>query len=325
VKVAIITTGGTIASRRDELSGQVAATASGPELLSQLHDRSPVVETELTEFCNLNSYLFDLKTAYRLARCVDQILARPDILGAVVTHGTDTMEESAYMTDLLVDCDKPVVFTGAQRTLDEPDGDGPRNLVLAIRLAAAAQARGLGAMILFDHEFHAARDATKAHSYRVGAFHSAEHGKLGEVDGERVIVHRQPRLRRHFAVDRIEPRVDLVKLVIGSDARFMRCAVESGARGLVIEAFGRGNANHGIVAATRAAVEAGVEVVITSRCPYGRVEPIYGNGGGEDLAKAGAIFAGDLTGIKARVLLSVLLGRPQSHAGLEETIHGLCG
>ena len=324
-KIAVVSTGGTIASRMDPQRGSVVAAASGRELVGLLPDPPPGIDIEIVEFCNIGSYLLDLETAFRLTGRLSEILASPDVAGAVVTHGTDTMEETAFMADLLVASDKPVVFTGAQRNADVPDRDGPRNLSDAIRVAACDEARGLGAMILFDQEFHAARDATKTHTTRVGTFQSAEHGKLGEVDGDAVIVHRRPALRLTLEAERIEPAIDLVKLTMGSDARFMRCALDTGARGIVLEAFGRGNGNHEIVAATRAATDAGVPVLVTSRCPQGRVMPVYGNGGGRDLATAGAIFAGDLAGIKARVLLAVLLGASRPRTAIEAAIRHFCG
>ncbi|MBX6321733.1 MAG: asparaginase [Rhodospirillaceae bacterium] len=324
-KVVVVTTGGTIASRHDSGRGAVLATVKGRELIEALPEPPPDVAVEVSEFCNVGSYLLDLTTAFALAKRIEERLAEPDVRGVIVTHGTDTMEESAFLADLVIGSDKPVVFTGAQRHDDEPDRDGPRNLAAAIRAAASDHTRGLGAMILFDQELHAARDATKTHSYRVGAFQSAEHGKLGEIDGEEVIIHRRPVLRRHVDTDRIEPRVDLIKLVMGCDARLLRCALETGARGLVIEAFGRGNANHEIVAGTRDAVAAGIPVVVTSRCPQGRVRPIYGNGGGKDMDAAGAIFAGDLSGIKARILLAVLLGRPRPREELVQAFAAVAG
>ncbi|MEK0084098.1 asparaginase [Benzoatithermus flavus] len=322
-KVVVLGTGGTIASRVDPKTGHAVAAATGVELVETMracgHAAPAGIEVAVEQFCNVNSFRFDLEIAFRIAKRAASLLADPEILGVVVTQGTDTMEESSYLADLVVGSEKPVVFTGAQRHAQESDSDGPRNLAQAIRVAAAPEARGLGAMIVFEGELHAARDATKLHASRVGTFWSGEHGKLGEVDGERVVVQRRPTLRRSFAVDRIEPRIDLVRLVMGSDARFIRCALDTGTRGLVLEAFGRGNANHEVVAGIREAVERGVPVVVTSRCPQGRVLPIYGDGGGKDVAAAGAIFAGDLSGLKARVLLSVLLGSP-AVTDLAETI-----
>jgi L-asparaginase len=312
-KVVVLGTGGTIASRAHGVRGHVAA-ATGAELLDGIAARgfAPPAGVTVTveQFCNVNSFLFDLELALRLAHRAAAVLVDADAAGVVVTHGTDTMEESAFLADLVVDSDKPVVFTGAQRPADARDSDGPRNLADAIRVAAAPEARGLGALVLFEQEIHAARDVTKLHTARVGTFYSGEHGKLGEVDGGQVIVHRRPLLRHHVDVEQVEPSVYLIKLVMGTDGRLLRHALETGARGIVLEAFGRGNANHAVVEVVREAGRRGVPVLVTSRCPQGRVEPVYGDGGGKDLAAAGALFAGDLTGPKARVLLAALLGRP---------------
>lgn len=327
-RVVILGTGGTIASRVDHAKGHVAAAASGSELLDSLAERGLAlpegVRVEVEQFCNVGSFLFDLDLAFRLARRAAELLAEPDVAGVVVTHGTDTMEESAWLADLVVSGEKPVVFTGAQLHADEPDADGPRNLHDAIRVAAAPEARGLGSVIVFASEIHGARDVTKLHTSRLGTFQSAEHGKLGDVDGGLVVVRQQPLLRRHFPVAHIEPAVDLVRLVMGSDARFLRCALETGAKGIVLEAFGRGNGTPAVNEAVAEAVGRGVPVLVTSRCPQGRVMPIYGKGGGKDLEAAGAIFAGDLTGIKARVLLAVLLGggHQDDLAGMVRSVAG---
>jgi L-asparaginase len=311
-KVVVLATGGTISSKHDASRGSAVATANSADMLTALGRQAGGLLEQLTveteQFCSVGSYLFDLPLAFSIAQRADALLADPDVAGIVVTQGTDTMEESVYMADLVVSSDKPVVFTGAQYLADAPDADGPRNLANAVRLAAAPAARGLGAVIAFDGEVHAARDVTKLHSSRAGAFHSGEHGKLGEIDGEIVAIHRRPTLRETFQPAAVETRVELIRLSMGIDGRPIRSALEYGAKGIVLEAFGRGNATLDVVAAVGEAVAADVPVVITSRCPQGRVKPIYGNGGGRDLEGAGALFAGDLQGAKARILLAVLLG-----------------
>ena len=158
----------------------------------------------------------------------------------MVTHGTDTMEETSYLADLLLDSDKPVVFTGAQRAHDDPQADGPLNLLNAIRVATPI-ARGLGAMVCFNGTIHAARDVTKTHTSAVETFQSPDRGPLGEVDGESVVIHRRPGLRRTFAVDRLEERVTLFRLSLGVDLEDLRAIVARKPAGIVIEAFGRGN------------------------------------------------------------------------------------
>ncbi|WEK52438.1 MAG: asparaginase [Candidatus Kaistia colombiensis] len=307
-QICLIATGGTIASRLDADGRDVVAIVSGAALRATLHDPLEGIEISIDEFCNVGSSAIDLPLAFDLAKRIAGHLANPACDGVVVTHGTDTMEESAWMADLLVASDKPVVFTGAQKSADTPDTDGPRNLAEAIRIAASPAARGLGVMIAFEQDFHAARDVTKTHTSRVDTFRSSEHGKLGEVDGERVLVHRKPLLRKSYAPEHIEMDVELIKMVMGASDRAIRFAAASGAKAIVLEAFGRGNTTPIVTKAVEELAASGLPVIVTSRCPEGRVKPIYGNGGGKDLARAGAIFAGDLTGIKARILASVLLG-----------------
>ena len=154
----------------------------------------------------------------------------------------------------------------------------------------------------------------KVSASALATFQSYDKGALGEVDGGRVVIHRRPERHRTFAVNRLETRVPLIRLYLGFDVALVEAALEAGASGLVLEAFGRGNGPAALVPIVRAAVAAGVPVVVTSRCPTGRVEPIYGRGGGKDLADAGAIFAGDLKGPKARLLLMVLLAAPDTRS-----------
>jgi L-asparaginase len=205
-----------------------------------------------------------------------------------------------------------VVLTGAQRAASEPDADGPANLRDAIRVAASAEARRRGALLSFAGNLHAAREVRKVHTSALDAFASPGYGPIGHVDGDVVTFRRRPERRggRGLALDpeRIEIGVDLIRLYAGADARFVRTSVESGARAIVLETTGRGNANDAVVAGVRDAVAAGVAVVVCSRAVAGRVEPVYGRGGGADLADAGALFAGDLAGPKARILLQLALG-----------------
>ena len=321
--IRLITTGGTIASRPGGAKADVVAELGGAELKASLHDPLEGIAVELDDFCKVGSFAIDLPLSFALARRIADHLEDPGCDGVVVTHGTDTMEESAYLADLLVASDKPVVFTGAQRSADAPDTDGPRNIANAIRLAAAPAARGLGAMICFEGDFHAARDVTKTHTSRTDTFRSGEHGKLGEVDDAVVSVHRRTGPRKVFAAERIEGDVELIKLAMGSSDRLIRAAAAGGAKAIVVEAFGRGNPTPAITAAIAEIVAAGTPVILCSRCPEGRVKPVYGNGGGKDAERAGAIFAGDLSGVKARLLAAVLLGAGYDMAGLRAEVSAL--
>jgi len=301
--IVVVTTGGTISMRPDLATGKLVPAASGEELVQMLRwPEAPPLE--LDDFARVPSFDMHGALALSLARRVLDHRAP-----VVVTHGTDTMEETVYLIDRLLPEDAaPVILTGAQRGADEADTDGPRNLRDAILVAGSEQARGRGALIVFGGEIHSAREVRKTHTSAVRAFSSPGYGPIGSVDAGRVVVRRQPERQPPLPVpDELAP-VDLIRLHAGSDARFLRTAVESGARAIVLEGTGRGNANEQVVEGVREAVAASVAVVVCSRCLEGRVEPVYGRGGGRDLADAGALFAGDLAGPKVRVLLQVALG-----------------
>ena len=323
-KIVLLATGGTIASRYDAKLGRTVASQRADELLRMLPQVADFAEIEVDDIATIPSYQMDLQFAFGLARRIKDVLVRPEVAGVVVTHGTDTMEETCYLADLLLDSDKPAVFTGAQRAHDDPQSDGPLNLLNALRVAASPLARGLGAMICFNATIHAARDVTKVHASAVETFQSYEHGALGEVDGTKVIIHRRPVLRKSFKVDRLEERVELFRLALGIDLRGLEGAIERSVAGLVIEGFGRGNGPSRLTELVRLATRKNIPVLITSRCPAGRVQPVYGGGGGgRDLADAGGIFVGDLKGPKARLLLMVLLSGAVSEMRIAETMAAL--
>ena len=323
-KIVLLATGGTIASRYDPKLGSTVASQRADELLRMLPQVADFAEIEVHDIATIPSSQMDLQFAFGLARRIKDVLDRPEVAGVVVTHGTDTMEETCYLADLLLDSDKPAVFTGAQRAHDDPQSDGPLNLLNALRVAASPSAHGLGAMICFNATIHAARDVTKVHASAVETFQSYEHGALGEVDGAKVIIHRRPVLRRSFKVDRLEERVELFRLALGMDLRGLEAAIERSVAGLVIEGFGRGNGPSQLTELVRLATRKNIPVVITSRCPAGRVQPVYGGGGGgRDLADAGGIFAGDLKGPKARLLLMVLLSDAESGKPIAQSVAAL--
>jgi L-asparaginase len=305
MSVVVVSTGGTIAMRPDPATGKLVPAVSGEELMEMLRwPEAPPLH--LDDFCNVPSFDMHHERALALAVRVREHAANGH--GVVVTHGTDTMEETVYVVDRLLPLDSgPIVLTGAQRGASDADTDGPRNLRDAIRVAGCGIG-GLGAVICFAGEIHAARDARKVHTNALRAFASPGYGPIGHVDGERVEIRRwpdrQPPLRDPAGK---LPRVDLIRLFAGADALLLRASVEAGASAVVLEGTGRGNANEQVLDGVRDTVGRGVPVVVASRCVEGRVEPVYGRGGGKDLADAGALFAGDLAGPKVRVLLQLAL------------------
>ncbi|CAN5572065.1 asparaginase [soil metagenome] len=317
-QVVVLTTGGTIASRPG--SGGVVAAAGGEELLSQVPGLEEIAEVRVEDLLKTGGYLMKPENMLEVANRVRELDSDPSVTGIVVTHGTDTMEETAYLTDLLYTGDKPIVFTGAQRNAAEPDTDGPRNLRDAVRVAANPDSRGLGAVIVMGGSIEGAREATKVHTTDLRAFASPGYGPAGAVTEEGVFVfHKRIRPESLAQEAPILRRVDLLKLTASIDGTFLRAAREAGTGGIVVEAFGLGNANHEVLEEVKESVRNDVPVLVVSRCPEGRATPVYGNGGGYDLREAGAIFGGSLSGQKARLLLMVGLSAvEQTGTPLEE-------
>jgi L-asparaginase len=245
------------------------------------------------------------------------VLKDPDVTGVVVTHGTDTMEETAFLVDLFHRDSRPVVFTGAQRPADSPHGDGPLNLRDAVLAAADPGTRGLGTLIVFDGLLLPARGTRKVETLASAAFAAPDAGPVGRVaEGEVIVVGRAERPEPLAYNGLRGVRVDTVALYPGADATGMHAHVAAGATGLVLEATGLGNANPGIVAAVRALTDGGIHIVLSTRVHNGPVLGLYGNGGGHDLLAAGAVPAGLLRPSQARVLLLALLGTGATAEGI---------
>ena len=306
-RVVVLTTGGTIASSFDAAKGSVSASLSVGDLLDGLKtDGLPDVEGR--NILTKNSASLSLDDAELIINTIVIERARADVAGIVVTHGTDTLEETAFLADLMLEPGKPVVFTGAQTAADERHSDGPRNLADAIRVAGSAQARNLGVLVVFDGDVLAARDATKMHSARHYTFRAPD-GPLGHIDEDVLRLTRALAPYPRFPLVAPARPVDLITLTLGGGERLVRLIVDNPPKGLVLSATGRGNATP-LIAEMVAELDAKkIPVLITSRSPEGRVAPIYGQGGGADLKRAGAIFCGDMSGPKARLLLAVILGQ----------------
>lgn len=312
--VAIVTTGGTIAEKADPQTGGAVPAVAGAELVQAVPGLAAVANIGVLEFSNLDSSQMSPELWARLARVVGELLARPDIAGVVVTHGTDTMAEAAYFLDLVLDSPKPVVFTGAMNDASSPFPDGPGNLLGAVTLAGSDQARGWGVVVLLNHYVNAARDVVKTHTTNVQTFQSGEKGYLGYVfQGQVTRFHdraARPQLPLPQGLQTQLPKVVSLSTYAGDDGSLVRQAVADGAKGLVIAALGAGNVNADTFAAVREALGQGVVVVIAAAVQHGAVAPLYGGpGGGKTLVGHGCIFAGDLGGHKARILLQLGLAR----------------
>jgi len=307
--VHIVTTGGTIASRIDPATGTAFPVMHANELLAEIPELSKYAEPRLTEFALVPSFDMTPGIVARLARDIRCLLATGEVDGVVVTHGTDTMEESAFALDLLLDCKQPVVITGAMRNASQPGADGPRNLVSAVRTAGSRNTRGLGVAVVMNDQVHAPRYVTKSHTTATDTMTSPGVGAIGTVDDRGVWLRWLPRRLPRMPNVEPEPRVYMIRMAAGMDDLFLRTVLQAGARGVVIEGSGAGHMPGNWKPTLVALLDSGMPVVLTSRCGQGRVVPIYrGDLGGITLRDMGVIAAGDLSGIKARIALMFALG-----------------
>jgi L-asparaginase len=305
--VTVLGTGGTIASTSKE-SG-ATPELSGADLVDAVPDLEQSATLSVEEVAQVPSFDMDFATVAQVGRAAERAVD-DGADGVVVTHGTDTMEESAYLLDSTLDLDAPVVFTGAQRRPDQVSPDGPSNLLTAVRAAVhdRISSRG-GVYVAFDEELHAARDVTKTHTSALATFASPNAGPVATFRPGPVRFYRDPGRRCvHVPVREPTARVEVVTTGIGVDAEAVERALDADVDGLVLEGTGLGNTTSALGDAVGRAVGRGVPVVVTSRCGAGGVAPVYGTpGGGATLADHGAIPGGDLPAQKARLTLALAL------------------
>jgi L-asparaginase len=297
-RLALLATGGTIATRAT--AGGRAVAVDAAELLDAVTVPAGV-EVTTTDVAGRLSFAAGLDDLVALAHTVRGAAAAHD--GVVVTHGTDTLEETAALLALTHDDATPVVLTGAQRPFDDPAPDGPGNVAAALRWAAHGRA---GVTVAFAGQVLPAIGVRKVHTAALAAFTAPGRGPLAEVDHAGVREHARAPATSLGDPPEVLPRVDVVAQYVGADAHALEAAVAAGARGVVIAAFGAGNATPAVVAGARELLERGVPVAVASRTGAGPVEGLYA-GGGAELARAGALFAGDLSPWQARLLLAVAL------------------
>jgi L-asparaginase len=305
--VAMFALGGTIAAPVDATGGNAGMTLSADDIVGDLAARAGV-EVEARTFRRLPSASLGLDDLVELAAEISRALVH-GASGAVVTVGTDTLEEVAYLLDLLVASDEPVVVTGAMRNAGLPGADGPANLLAALRVATSPEARGIGTLVVMDDQVHLARFARKSHSSSTAAFTSANTGPVGWIVEGRVRIPLVPR-RRTVPLPpptRI-PRVGLVRLALGDDPAAIE-AVAALSEGLVVEVMGAGHAPADSMPALRAAA-ARIPVVMVSRTGAGELYRAVGSfpGSEQDLLDAGLLPADALDALKARILLTLCLG-----------------
>ncbi len=318
-KILVVFTGGTFSMKIDENTGGAVPYFHGEELLSMIPEAHNLAETEIYNFGNRPGPHMTPALMFELAKKIRTEIAREDIDGIIVTHGTDTLEETAYFLDLAVDTQKPIVVIGAMRTSSEPDWDGPRNLLDAIHIINEPNSRGLGVLVCLNGEINAASEVTKTHTEDIETFRSLDFGALGFVERGRVIYNRLPRRLEKIITDEIDDNVDLLKVYAGMDDKFFRFSVDSGAHAIVVEALGVGNVTPWAFKGIEYARNNGIPVVLVSRCPAGETLDIYGyDGAGKWLKKIGVIFAEYLNGQKARIKTIIALKKAKNENELRK-------
>lgn len=303
-KIAIIFNGGTISMKIDEKIKAAVPSLSAEEIMSMIPGVEEYAEIEAYTFSSMPSPHMTLETMLKLSKFTTELVEREDIDGVVITHGTDTLEETAYLLELTVRTKKPVVVTGAMRSGSELGYDGPFNLATSICTAISDEAVGRGVLVCFNGELNSASEVTKANSMALNAFRTPNFGPIGIVDNDNVIFYRDANYSEKYDVSEIKKQVALIKCVVDMDSSYIDYLIEKGCGGIVIEALGRGNVPPKMVDGIKKATELNIPVVVVSRCFEGRVFESYGyEGGGKQLKDLGVIFGDTLPGQKARIKL----------------------
>ncbi len=317
-RVIVLATGGTIASRFDPEAGALRAALTGDEIVQAVPELAELARMSVEQIANVNSWDMTPEIWRQLENRANALLAEPDVAGVIVTHGTDTLEETAYFLDLTVTSDKPVILVGAQRSAMESDSDGPRNMLNAVRVAVSPEAVGMGTLVIMNGQINAAREVTKTNTLDVETFQTLSFGLLGVADVEEVRFYRSP-MRRQTIPLRVDDRLPTVEVVTeyaGSDGRVIRALLEQGTmEGLVVAGVGLGHVSSGSVEAIREVRARGIPVVTSTRVLTGRVVPLYSNN--IELLDAGVVLSDNLSPQKARVLLMLAMTRTTDTEALQ--------
>ena len=290
-KVVVVATGGTIAMKYDK----------------EKHG--------LVQFSNIASPGMTPQNMWDLHCKIEELLARDDVAGVVVTHGTDTLEETSFFLDITAKSQKPVVCTAAMRGASDISPDGPYNIYCSVKTAASPQAVGMGVMVCLDEILQAPGEVMKTHSANPATFQSPWWGPIGYVDIDHIVWRRKVLGVKRFHPQALTARVDLIKCMTGSTRDYVDFAVNQGVKGIVIEGFGRGNVPPAMVPGIADAIKKGIAVILTTRTPGGRVLDVYGYPGSvTDTRSVGIAAAGEISAAKARLKLMVVLSEHPEYA-----------
>ncbi|MCC1252252.1 asparaginase [Staphylococcus aureus] len=302
----VIHTGGTISMSQDQ-SNKVVTNDINPISMHQDVINQYAQIDELNPF-NVPSPHMTIQHVKQLKDIILEAVTNKYYDGFVITHGTDTLEETAFLLDLILGIEQPVVITGAMRSSNEIGSDGLYNYISAIRVASDEKARHKGVMVVFNDEIHTARNVTKTHTSNTNTFQSPNHGPLGVLTKDRVQFHHMP--YRQQALENVNDKlnVPLVKAYMSMPGDIFSFYSREGIDGMVIEALGQGNIPPSALEGIQQLVSLNIPIVLVSRSFNGIVSPTYAyDGGGYQLAQQGFIFSNGLNGPKARLKLLVAL------------------
>jgi L-asparaginase len=319
--IVLLFTGGTISMRHDASAGGAVPTLRGRDILALAPGIDKLADLEIDDWGAYPGPHMTIERMWALRARIVEHLARPEVEGVVVTHGTDALEETAYILARSVASEKPVVVTGAMRTSSDLGWDGPANLGASVLVAVSPSARGVGVVVVMSDRIFAALDVTKTHTHALDAFDSPGLGPLGVIDDGRVIFRRAiPEGQPILAPEKLAEPVDIVYAYTGADSRLLDAARETG-RGIVVAGMGRGNVPPAMVDGIQRWITEDKPVVMTSRALRGRVGCTYGYpGGGRRLAELGVIFGGARRPQQARIDVMLALGAGMTVAGIRELL-----
>lgn len=314
--IHLLFTGGTISMQRDVTAGGNVPTHGGEALVSFAPGLDEIAPFRIENWAKLPACHLGQDRLWALRERVREIAEGGEVGGVVITHGTDTIEETAYLLARTLPGGLPVAITGAMRTSSDEGWDGPRNLLDAARVAASPESAGRGTMVVFNGQIFAGETAVKTHATDLAAFSAPHAAPIGRVEGGRVTFGGvSPRRAPATRPEGLGARVALVSLVVGDDGTLLDLARPEH-DGVVVEAFGSGNMPPGAVPAVRRWLDEGKPVVLATRCAQGEVTPIYAfEGGGARTVAMGAIPAGPRTPSQARMELVLALSAGVAYGG----------
>lgn len=317
--ILIVFTGGTFSMMIDPKTGGAVPKYSGDELVNKIPYSQKLANISCYDFGKYPGPHMTPELMFKLAGVIKAKLSENSFDGVVVTHGTDTLEETAYLLDLSIKTDTPIVVTGSMKNSSEPNWDGPKNLLDSIRVCINPNSRKLGVMVCLNGEINAASEVTKIFSDELDTFQSLDFGALGFAQDESVIYNRLPRLLETIDTPHINSNVDLITVYAGMNEKFFKFSADSGVDGIVVEALGVGNVPPEAFKGIKYAAEKDIPIVLVSRCPAGETDYVYSYpGAGIHLHNLGVIFTDFLNGQKARIKLMLALGKTTNKKELEK-------